>query len=409
MALMSINTDVELLKILFQEELLKLLDAKLDFYGQVIINLPTNIEKDCVAFLCFCDEALVKLNILLSNTPDALKPQFKYTLKNQFKGIMTPVILQNTELLDDIKSLLIKSHSLFCASTAELPQLSTWKQLDRVILAFDEWGMIEAVLYPIIRTVSKWIIAENLNSTFHLDKAVFRDKMQWLNERLMFFLCAFCDERFLSELKPILNEYLQTQFVKSRIKAIYDLVIAYPQSQPVIDDLIKCVRLVGIPPDTDIVARFTQACRCFLLHAGEKTNVILDVLINTVHVLTIIDPTGTIRDLCCSPIKEYLRKRDDMVKAITTKLTNEEGLDMLETRNRNDENEIEHWDTWTPEPIEAIEANLSSSDSSSDIVTMLVGAYGSSKQFIRQYNQLLSNRIFKGLNQLNDVMGKYFR
>ncbi|KAJ8300297.1 hypothetical protein KUTeg_021816, partial [Tegillarca granosa] len=140
-----------------------------------------------------------------------------------------------------------------------------------------------------------------------------------------------------------------------------------------------------------------------LLHPGVNTSDILTAYIAAIRALRVLDPAGVILELVCDPVRRYLRSRDDTVRCIVSNLTDDgsnELLDelvkgqplLLDEGSQNDD-EIEDWEKWMPDPVDADPSTTSKSRRASDIISMLVNIYGSKELFVNEYRTLLADRI----------------
>ncbi len=163
-----------------------------------------------------------------------------------------------------------------------------------------------------------------------------------------------------------------------------------------------------------------------VLHPGAQTHQIIDVYITAIKVLREIDPnSGELLQVVTRPIREYLRGRKDTVRCIVTSLTDEEnGGDLYEELKRQDakpleeaqldeEDEEEEVPTleWMPPPsilqrrgVITGEVGRVSSTSrrSGDILSMLVGIYGSKELFVNEYRMMLADKLLANLEYDTD-------
>ena len=51
--------------------------------------------------------------------------------------------------------------------------------------------------------------------------------------------------------------------------------------------------------------------------------------------LRVVDPTGVVLERVCSPVREYLYRRDDTVRCIVASLTNDSESELVEVRTYN--------------------------------------------------------------------------
>jgi anaphase-promoting complex subunit 2 len=127
----------------------------------------------------------------------------------------------------------------------------------------------------------------------------------------------------------------------------------------------------------------------------------------------VLDPSGVILEIVCEPVRRYLRTREDTVRCIVQsliddssseladELTKNEGL-FLEESFEDDEDKMENWENWMPDPVDADSRKTSSSRRSADIISMLVNIYGSKELFVNEYRSLLSNRLLSHFSYETD-------
>ena len=157
-----------------------------------------------------------------------------------------------------------------------------------------------------------------------------------------------------------------------------------------------------------------------LLHPGANTSQILDVYISTIKVLRIVDSTDVLLDEVSKPIQAYLRNRKDTVRCICTGLTDEEsGGDLYEELRRQGAKPLDQVGygsdsdsdyelegprpNWQPKstlvaPSSTEIANSTNISHQNDILSMLVGIYGSKELFVEEYRSLLADKLLSNLS-----------
>jgi anaphase-promoting complex subunit 2 len=164
------------------------------------------------------------------------------------------------------------------------------------------------------------------------------------------------------------------------------------------------------------------------LHPGAQTNQILQVYMNTIKVLRIIDPTDCLLEHVSHGVKSYLRERGDTVRCIISSLTDEEALggDLYEELQRQDdvrpleearydsdeEEEMPGWD-WSPTPSlyyqrtsgsvnvddeEGMASRDGTTEKAADLLSMLVGIYGSNDLFVDEYRLMLADKLLANID-----------
>ncbi|XP_024541138.1 anaphase-promoting complex subunit 2 isoform X1 [Selaginella moellendorffii] len=203
-----------------------------------------------------------------------------------------------------------------------------------------------------------------------------------------------------------------------RISELFDVIVDYPDSLPAIEDLRQCLANTG--EHSKLVKSFRLALKQRLLTAGAATTDILTQYVSTIKALRTMDPTGVILEAVGEPIREYLRGRKDTIRCIVTMLTDDtattsgttvagggeglleelsRGTTTVENADSDEEGELdgeEAWaaaQRWEPDPVEADLSRTSKSRRSMDIISMLVGIYGSKELFVNEYRVMLAEKL----------------
>lgn len=212
-----------------------------------------------------------------------------------------------------------------------------------------------------------------------------------------------------------------------RISELFDIIVDYPESVPAIEDLRQC--LTNSRHHAKLVDSFRTALRQRLLTAGAATTDILLQYVSTIKALRTMDPTGVVLEAVGEPIKEYLRGRKDTIRCIVTMLTDDtggsgmaglggvgeslfeelsRGVTSLENVDSDDDAELdgdEAWaaaERWEPDPVEADPSRTSKSRRLMDIISMLVGIYGSKELFVNEYRVMLAEKLLNKSNYDTD-------
>ncbi|XP_066260255.1 anaphase-promoting complex subunit 2 [Euwallacea similis] len=236
-----------------------------------------------------------------------------------------------------------------------------------------------------------------------LEKWLHSVVLVWLRKIYYFDKSIPLEESMLTFEKKLVN-YLYNCYTKIRIDQLFNIVIEYPESLPALEDIRLCL------PRTDLKSLLTKklqkAMETRLLHPGVSTMDILTAYVATIKSLKILDPFGLLLETVTYPIHQYLRSREDTVRCVVSSLTEEGPNDLAEELNRSepvDENtpindEDENWESWTPDPVDAVPCKKSPKEQISnrrnvDIITMLVNIYGSKELFVNEYRTLLADRL----------------
>ncbi|KAL7057615.1 hypothetical protein AAHC03_016797 [Spirometra sp. Aus1] len=233
-----------------------------------------------------------------------------------------------------------------------------------------------------------------------------------------------------------------------RKQELFSIMIEYPESHPSLLDLRLCFQNAKLLQD--LIDELGHEVRTRLLHPGVHTDQILLGYGCLVRALRVIDPSSVAQDIICQPVAVCLRARDDAVHCIVDRLISppedtqqssqavglqqelllptpleveptdelregdahlfahdpsgyvgigsvsvdvdsEAGLPFSQTTEELD------WDRWMPDPIEA-RHHTGLWRRKIDLLSLLVGIYGSKKAFLLEYRNLLSQRLLKMLS-----------
>lgn len=179
------------------------------------------------------------------------------------------------------------------------------------------------------------------------------------------------------------------------------------RSLAAIEDLKECLANTSL--HRRVVAVFGAAIQDRLLHPGAATTDIILQYVSSIRALQHVDPSGVILDAVGAPIREYLRGRKDTIRCIVTMLT-DDGEDaaaqslfaeLAAVGDRGaagaddsdgdfdgpdaDEAALREAERWEPDPAEADPGRLTRAQGGGDVISMLVGIYGSKELFINEY------------------------
>uniref|UniRef100_A0A158R4U9 Anaphase-promoting complex subunit 2 n=1 Tax=Syphacia muris TaxID=451379 RepID=A0A158R4U9_9BILA len=196
---------------------------------------------------------------------------------------------------------------------------------------------------------------------------------------------------------------------------IYELVIIdYPQSCDLIDDFRHCMQFNGNYGRTEIVNHLSDEIEHRLLHVGAITTEVLEGYAKAVECLRRLDPTCVIMQRVCSLIRNYVKQRPDTVRCIITYITGEkrDELGKQLTKKKaaiideeeleggvNDDLIVENWRDWTADPQDAVVGKSRRFRQNADVFNMLVSVYGSKELFVKEYRQILAERLIKSWNR----------
>ena len=229
-----------------------------------------------------------------------------------------------------------------------------------------------------------------------------------------------------------INHLLSDCYCATRQDEIFDIVTDYPDSLPAIIDLNRVLQKTHAL--NAFIGTLKDTFRERLLHPGAQTIQILQIYIYTIKVLRIIDPTDCLLEHVSYDIKAYLRQRGDTVRCIINALTDEDALsgDLYKELQRqdnvkpleetqydsDDEEEMPGWD-WNPSPslyYQRTSGNINLGDKiisgssmrsepvdsvtekELDLLSMLVGIYGSNDLFVDEYRLMLADKLLANID-----------
>ncbi|KAL9988810.1 hypothetical protein ACROYT_G003298 [Oculina patagonica] len=209
----------------------------------------------------------------------------------------------------------------------------------------------------------------------------------------------------LEEWKPKLHYFMYKSFADLRISELFTIIVEYPDSLPAIQDLKECLEVTD--QRKELIVSLRTAFERRLLHPGANTSDILTQYVSAIRALHVLDPAGVILEHVCTPVRQYLRTREDTVRCIVTSLTDENSTELAEELMRGDPRTIDDVgacdsedddENWMPAPSDADPDKISSSRKAPDIISMLVNIYGSKDLFVSEYRTLLADRILSSFN-----------
>jgi len=215
-----------------------------------------------------------------------------------------------------------------------------------------------------------------------------------------------------------LHYFLCETFGRIRIRQLFTIIVEFPESEPALIDLTECIDHVQ-ELRKELVEALRSDLEVRLLHPGVDTNDILTAYVSAIRALRVLDPSGVLLDAVCDPVRKYLRRREDTVRCIVTDLTDrhselaeelvrpqplsvDEGHDtdsdddVLIAVSSITDNVSEHfadWERWQPDPVDAATRSYSSTRHGGDIISMLVNIYGTRDLFVKEYRELLAERL----------------
>jgi len=245
--------------------------------------------------------------------------------------------------------------------------------------------------------------------------------------------------------RQVVLQFFET-FVEVRIREAFDMVRDFPDSVPALLDLRRCLARTG--RSAPLVRALRQQLARRLLIAGAHTRDVIQVYIKTIKAMRLVDPRGLLLEAVSAPIRAYLKRRKDTIRCIVTALTEDSDLQlelhlgaesgrpraakagaapgdgaggevagagapaggggravaaMAGSSEPPDfafggadfdvSEDEEDPDSWTPDPIDADPLLPSRQRRAQDAVSLLVGIYGSKEMFIKEYKEMLADRL----------------
>lgn len=214
-----------------------------------------------------------------------------------------------------------------------------------------------------------------------------------------------CDS--ISCFKMKLKYYLFEKYANTIIDQFFNIIIEFPDSQPAIDDLKLCMEKLDLRGH--LVETLKNSIETRLLHPGVDTSDIITGYVATIKTMRHLEKSGILLQTVTEPVKEYLRKgRQDTVRCVITSLIEESPSDLSEELARSEaikaeeternQDEMNNWESWSPDPIDADPDKHSPQNRKSDIISMIVDIYGSKELFVNEYRNLLAERLLTQLD-----------
>lgn len=208
----------------------------------------------------------------------------------------------------------------------------------------------------------------------------------------------------VSYFKMKLKYFLFEKYANTIIDQFFNIIIDFPDSQPAIDDLKLCMEKLDLR--AHLVESLKNSIETRLLHPGVDTSDIITGYVATIKTMRHLEKSGILLQTVTEPVKEYLRKgRQDTVRCVITSLIEETPSDLSEELARSEaikaeeternQDEMNNWETWNPDPIDADPEKHSPQNRKSDIISMIVDIYGSKELFVNEYRNLLAERLLQ--------------
>ncbi|TKR66848.1 hypothetical protein L596_023082 [Steinernema carpocapsae] len=292
----------------------------------------------------------------------------------------------------------------------------TFANVNRLLLARKSFSFPEKELSDIYVICTHKFVDQYI--AYECKRSVWReDLLATIKERLK-HITSWVTTVMVAPLKPqvvtkTFDIYVEMKFIDCLIENIYDLaIVSYPSSTSVASDLRSCLIRTRGHGRVELADMMVKQVNEKLLNVGESTNDILRAYASAVDFLKMIDPTNVIMHKVCGVIKDYLKKRPDTVKSIINYITTEKKDQLAMDDGRTTQNvmfdedsmkdvntdflqpeDAAQWNEWVPDPVDANKGENRFFRQSADVFNMLVSIYGSKEQFVKEYRQLLAERL----------------
>lgn len=267
-----------------------------------------------------------------------------------------------------------------------------------------------------LRSVTTRVIGGMVASKFE-EGGILERVLRWKNSVLLPWTYSVVGpEAYVRDQWEAQLEYVASEsFVHVRMKELFDLVAEYPDSMPAVRELSVALDRTGRLWYQALAVEWRNALMSRLLHPGAETSQIIEVYINTIKVLREMDPSGELLQVITQPVRDYLKGRSDTIRKIISSLTDEEnGGELYDELRRQDAKPLEEAQLddeddeepptfdWIPPPSILTRRGVitgqvgrvtSSSRRAGDILSMLVGIYGSKDLFVNEYRIMLADKL----------------
>lgn len=358
--------------------------------------------------------------------------EMRNELQHEFCGIAGQIFF-SSELISeviDIFSRILKFSFVLFESTQNCKRDTSFRRkallLERIsacvhmIIQKDHYNVGSKVCKEAVRIASMDIVGDLVRRA--CKQPTEQSLLTTLEERLNSlkkWAARLCIAQELYQLHNDLKIRMEKSVVDLLTKRIFDLVIVhYPESGDLIDDLRRCMQNNAGYGRKKLTKTLASEVERRLLHVGMGTRDILQGYASAVDCLRRLDPTCVIMQHICSIIRAYIKKRPDTVRSIITYITGEKREELSEQLTKKhstivdeedmigvndelicDEDGEQNWREWQPDPPDAAPGQSRRFRQNADVFNMLVSVYGSKDLFVKEYRQLLAERLTKSWNR----------
>jgi len=188
-----------------------------------------------------------------------------------------------------------------------------------------------------------------------------------------------------------------------RIGELFDVILDFPDSKRALEDLAECLRHTH--QHQQLASSLRASLEARLLRPGADTAQVIDFYIQTIQALHMLDSSGVLLQRVSWPVCEYLQRRDDTVRQIVHGLLDDEsaalfgdveGAPPLAGADADDPHNglglTEAAAMWSPLSIDADRTGGAAARARGDVLSLLIGIYGSKEVFVAEYRAMLADK-----------------
>ncbi|KAL7542585.1 hypothetical protein ACHAXR_012103 [Thalassiosira sp. AJA248-18] len=383
---------------------------------------PSSYSNGSSGDICDVDEARRRLAAaVFAQAPPSFSDDFRYL----FEALLNERQNQWKRVNNADDSMDVDDSELENGGDDDLLQQEDQLYQSLAILGWVSSSQLRRPFREALHSVTMGVIDELVAGEFE-DEGVLDRVLQWKNAVLIPWAYKVVgSEAFVQDQWERQLEYAASDcFVHVRMKELFDLVTEYPDSLPAVRELSVALDRTGRLWYQQLANEWRNALMTRLLHPGAETSQIIEVYINTIKVLREMDPSGELLQVVTQPVRDYLKGRSDTIRCIITSLTDEEnGGDLYEELRRQDAKPLEEAQLdeedeeepptfdWEPPPsilkrrgviTGQVGRVTSSSRRAGDILSMLVGIYGSKDLFVNEYRIMLADKLLGNMEYDTD-------
>ncbi|KAL1587133.1 hypothetical protein WHR41_04305 [Cladosporium halotolerans] len=201
--------------------------------------------------------------------------------------------------------------------------------------------------------------------------------------------------------------------VRKRTEALFDYVKVWPESKGALLDIKEHIVTATTLEKVSLCTAFIRQVQQRILHAGATTVELLSVYVNVIHAFKLLDARGVLLDKVASPLRGYLRARDDTVSVIAASfladidpegnlVAESDGKVCADIAKAAQTSSLEdtrddrglNWDdmNWVPDPIDA--GSNHKYNKSEDILSYILGLFDQD-DFIKEMTNVLAQHLLQ--------------